>query len=110
MRTLDYSSAVLDVPNEPVENRELFRFTDPRQERIHKRLAIVRRGGKAIDSAFIFTVTDAALLDDSLHPYDWYKALVLAGAREHNVRNIYAKSRMLNPSKIPITSAIRISV
>ena len=32
------------MPNEPVENRELFGFADPRQERIHKRLAIVGSG------------------------------------------------------------------
>ncbi|MEK6282530.1 MAG: hypothetical protein AABN95_19385 [Acidobacteriota bacterium] len=32
------------MPNEPIENPELFRFTDRRQERIHKRLAIVGSG------------------------------------------------------------------
>lgn len=30
-------------------------------------------------------MTDATLLDDSLRPYDWYKALVLAGAREQKL-------------------------
>ncbi|MEK6282532.1 MAG: gamma-glutamylcyclotransferase family protein [Acidobacteriota bacterium] len=48
-------------------------------------------GGKTTGSAFMFTVTDAALLDDSLHPYDWYKALVLAGAREHNLPAEYIR-------------------
>ena len=32
------------MSNEPIEKREPFRFTDPRQERIHKRLAIVGSG------------------------------------------------------------------
>jgi len=32
------------MANEPAENRELFRFTDPRQKRINKRLALVGSG------------------------------------------------------------------
>src|SRR5437879_5635489 len=32
------------MPNEPAENRELFSLADPRQQRIHKRLAIVGSG------------------------------------------------------------------
>src|SRR5215216_7267182 len=31
-------------PSEPVEKQELFRFSDPRQERIDKRLSIVGSG------------------------------------------------------------------
>jgi len=37
----------------------------------------------------MYNVVDDALLDDSLRPYDWYKALVLAGAREHKLPEEY---------------------
>ncbi|MDX6560182.1 MAG: hypothetical protein QOF72_3231 [Blastocatellia bacterium] len=43
-------------------------------------------------SGFMFTVADGSLLDDTLQPYDWYKALVLAGAREHNLPTEYVSA------------------
>lgn len=46
-------------------------------------LTLTQRG-KA-EAAFMFSVTDESLLSDSLRPYAWYKELVLAGAREHNL-------------------------
>lgn len=52
---------------------------------VEETLTLSSRDGKAIGSAFMFIVTDAAPVDESLRSYEWYKALVLAGAREHNL-------------------------
>lgn len=38
---------------------------------------------------FMYCVVDNNLLDDSLRPYGWYKDLVVAGAREHNLPEEY---------------------
>ena len=46
-------------------------------------LTLTSRSGAV--PGFMYCVVDHSLLDDSLQPYDWYKDLVVAGAREHNL-------------------------
>jgi hypothetical protein len=43
---------------------------------------VVHRGPSASTEAFAY-VAQPAYVDDALLPYNWYRALVLAGAREH---------------------------
>ena len=40
---------------------------------------------------FMYAVANPNLLDESLRPYDWYKALVVTGAKEHNLPVVYVK-------------------
>lgn len=54
--------------------------------------------------AFMFRVKDESLVDDALQPYIWYRELVLAGAREHNlpveyVREIQNVPAVTDPDK-----------
>ncbi len=44
-------------------------------------------------------VADASHIDDSLRPYDWYLALVLAGARLHGFPEDYVKKMTLQPTR-----------
>jgi len=52
-------------------------------------LTLTRQGNAEV--AFMLSVKDTSLLDDSLQPYAWYKDLVLAGAREHNLPAEYIR-------------------
>jgi AIG2 family protein len=57
---------------------------------VEEKLTLTSRDGKS-EAAFMFNVADRACLDDELRPYDWYKALVLAGAKEHNFPEEYLR-------------------
>jgi len=52
-------------------------------ERMHVRI----QGPSPVD-AFAY-VAQPAYIDDALLPYEWYRALVIAGAREHNLPSAY---------------------
>jgi hypothetical protein len=56
---------------------------------VEQALTLLSREGKALGDAFMFNVNDSVYLDDSLCPYDWYKTMVVAGAREHNLPQEY---------------------
>lgn len=51
-------------------------------------------------------IAQASYVDDALRPYDWYKALVLAGARVHDFPDAYIK-RIESVQAIPDPDAER---
>jgi len=87
-----------------IDRNEKVKLAEAEIGYVEEILTLSSRDGKAIGNAFMFTVTDDALLDDSLRPYKWYKALVLAGAREHNfpaeyIRQIEGVEAMEDPNQ-----------
>lgn len=54
----------------------------------YERTDVVVEGPDAAVEAFAY-VAQPAYVDDALLPYDWYHALVLAGAREHGLSPSY---------------------
>ena len=48
------------------------------------------RSGKIEHRVFLY-VADGSYIDDSLRPYTWYKALVVAGAHHHRLPPSYVK-------------------
>jgi hypothetical protein len=54
----------------------------------YERRNVVVRGAESAIEAFAY-VAQPAYVDDALLPYDWYHALVLAGAREHDLPSSY---------------------
>jgi hypothetical protein len=54
----------------------------------YERQTVQIRGSSSPVDAFAY-VAQPAYVDDALLPYDWYRALVLAGAREHDLPPAY---------------------
>ena len=54
----------------------------------HERSSLTVQGPSASIEAFAY-VAQPAYVDDALRPYDWYRALVLAGALEHALPDEY---------------------
>ena len=54
----------------------------------YERRSVVVRGPESELEAFAY-VAQPAYVDDALLPYDWYHALVLAGAQEHDLPSPY---------------------
>ena len=53
-------------------------------------ISLVRlRDGETVQA--VTYVSSAEMFDDSLRPYDWYRALVLAGAWEHRLPKVYIR-------------------
>jgi gamma-glutamylcyclotransferase len=48
-------------------------------------------GPEGLSAAYTYTA-DARFMDATLKPFPWYKALVLAGAREHGLPPIYVEA------------------
>lgn len=73
----DVSSADLEALDEAEKRGRGYRRTD-----------VVVQGPTSQIEAFAY-VAQPAYVDDALLPYDWYHALVLAGAREHGLPSSY---------------------
>ena len=58
------------------------------QGRRYRRRSVTVHGPETAVDAFAY-VADPFYVDDALHPYEWYHALVLAGARQHNLPEAY---------------------
>jgi hypothetical protein len=72
-----------------VNREELGALDDAEQRgRGYERRDLQVRGPSSVVDAFAY-VAQPAYVDDALLPYDWYRALVLAGAREHGLPPAY---------------------
>src|SRR5688572_17717037 len=70
---------------------------------MEKRVDIITDAG--IIATDVYVATD---IDDSIRPYHWYKALVVAGAREHGLPDDYVAKLELAPA-IPDTDTARVT-
>jgi hypothetical protein len=61
-----------------------------REGRRYRRTRMAVEGGVAPVEAFTY-VAQPAYVDDALLPYEWYRALVAAGAREHDLPATYVE-------------------
>ncbi|PSQ95135.1 MAG: gamma-glutamylcyclotransferase [Bacteroidetes bacterium SW_9_63_38] len=73
------------------------------QGRRYRRQSVTVQGTTEAVEAFAY-VADPFYVDDALHPYEWYHALVLAGARQHglpdsHIAAIKAVSTIPDPSR-----------
>ncbi len=72
-----------------VSNSDLRALDEAEQRgRGYERQNVTIQGDSATLDAFAY-VAQAAYVDDALLPYDWYHALVLAGARQHALPRSY---------------------
>ena len=72
-----------------VDSGELDALDEAEQRgRGYERREVVLDGPDAPRTAFAY-VAQPAYVDDALLPYDWYHALVLAGARQHDLPGAY---------------------
>ena len=63
--------------------------------------AAVRSGGQTLQARlYVALVTDPAL-----RPFDWYRALVLAGAREHGLPDAYVAQLAAMPARVDADAA-----
>lgn len=58
------------------------------QGRRYRRRSVTVQGATRSVEAFAY-VADPFYVDEALHPYEWYHALVLAGARQHGLPDSY---------------------
>jgi hypothetical protein len=58
------------------------------QGRRYRRRSVTVHGTNTSIEAFAY-VADPFYVDDALHPYEWYHALVLAGAHQHGLPDSY---------------------
>jgi hypothetical protein len=58
------------------------------QGRRYRRRTVTVHGPRTSVDTFTY-VADPFYVDDALHPYEWYHALVLAGARQHELPDSY---------------------
>lgn len=92
LRTRSRSEAVLgvvfemDAVGRPALDEAEGHGRGYRRERVRVRMGEVGEVG-------VFTyVAESASMDEDLLPFDWYKALVLAGAREHHLPRAYVRA------------------
>jgi gamma-glutamylcyclotransferase len=72
-----------------VSDADLYALDEAEQRgRGYKRRDVTLQSGPTTIEAFAY-VAQPAYVDDALLPYDWYHALVLAGARQHALPSPY---------------------
>ncbi len=80
----DEGSAVYGIVFD-VDPTELDTLDEAEQQgRGYERRDVCLRGPSSTVDAFAY-VAQPAYVDDALLPYDWYRALVVAGARQHSL-------------------------
>jgi hypothetical protein len=70
----------------PFEKESLDKAEGVREGYVEKQVQVLAGDQKI--AAFTY-VADPDQVDDSLRPFGWYRDLVLAGAREHNLPDAY---------------------
>jgi hypothetical protein len=114
-RSLDGSgkcdAAVSNDPSDSVWG-VLFEIDEPEKGRLDRAEGL----GNGYDEKEVQVLTDRGVLnarmyfattkDDSLQPYDWYRDLVVAGAREHGLPSAYVKE-LLEIAAVPDPDATR---
>jgi len=85
---------LFDIPSSGLQALDEFE----KRGRGYARTEITVDGPSSSVDAFVY-VAQSAYVDDTLLPYDWYRALVLAGARQHALPSSYITELEAVPSR-----------